>query len=86
METTYRVEFNQHQQCFHFADHSDEANTNGWVTVIENCTDLEYLVFKAYYNRITQERITLEYLLQCVSEVESFMNKLIEYGLVVSYS
>jgi hypothetical protein len=45
METNYRLEFNEKQQQFHMDTGSHEANTFGWVTIAEKCTDLEHVVF-----------------------------------------
>jgi hypothetical protein len=82
MEKTYRLEFNEKQQKFHLTE-TPEGNTHEWVTIFEHCTNLEFEVYKAYINRIPQEKYTEEYLLKCASEIHVFMLNLVEANLHV---
>ena len=88
METikTYRLEYNENQMYFHLDDYTHEPNTNGWFTIAEHCTDIEFQIFNAYLNRIKNGRIVFEkeYLLKSISEVTIFLKNLAEYGLIIT--
>lgn len=74
----YRLSFNENQQTLHFT----QEDETGWVTIFENCTELEFKVFEAYVNRVHKE-LTKEYLLECSAEVKVFMKNILEAGLVI---
>lgn len=88
METTYkfRLEFNEKQQKFHHDNYTHEADTFGWFTIMDECSDIEFKVYEAFVNRIPNKKLTKEYLLKCATEVKGFTNNLLEYGLVVGRS
>jgi len=73
METTYRLEFNEKQQKFHLGDSTHKPKTFGWVTVIDSCTNAEYLIFIAFAYRIKKRKVTLKYLIQCLKELGNFI-------------
>ena len=89
MEATqvlYRLEFNEEQQVFHMemlSPYAKEANTHGWFTITEYCSDIEFNIFEAYVNKTKHERLTKEFLLRCITEIAGFMNNLSEYNLVI---
>jgi len=83
MEPTYRLEFNEKQQFFHLDDYTHEENTFGWFTITEHCTDIEFMIFEAYVNRVKKDKLTKEYLLKCLSEVTAFIKNVMEYGLSI---
>jgi len=85
MESTYRVEFNEKQQCFHLDNYSHRENSFGWFTIFEHCTDLEFKIYEAYVNRIPKKRLTKEYLLKCASELKRFMINLLEYNISMKH-
>ncbi len=80
----YRLEFNEDQQAFHLDNFTHAENENGWVTIFNFCTDLEFKIYESYVNRIKQDKLTKEYLFKCAIELKGFMNNLIEYKLNIS--
>lgn len=44
----YRLEFSENQQSFHMAYLEDIPNTNGYITILDQCTEHEKELFKAY--------------------------------------
>jgi len=84
MERIFRLEFNEQQQVFHKDDYTHEQNTYGWFTIFEFCTNLEFVIYKSYVNRIKKDKLTKNYLLQCAVEVKSFMINLLEYNISIS--
>ena len=78
----YRLSFNENQQTLHLDNFTQEERTQGWVTIFENCTELEFKVFEAYVNRVPKE-LTKKYLLQCAADVKVFMKNILEAGLVI---
>lgn len=84
METTYRLEFNERQQHFHLDNYTHEADTHGWVTITEHCSDMEFHIFEAYVNRTKVVKLTTEYLLKSLSEIKGFMSNLMEYKLAIT--
>ena len=48
----YRLEFSEKQQCFHMEINSTEnENTNGYITVLNPCTNRQKNIFKAFLYR-----------------------------------
>lgn len=86
MENTFRLEFNEEQQNFHYNYYTGEEGANGWFTIFEHCTDIEVKVYEAFVNRTPNKKLTKEYLLKCAIEVKGFTKNLLEYGLVVGWS
>ena len=84
MENTYRLEFNEKQQMYHLDNYSHEENTFGWTTIINHCTDTEFMVFEAYVNIERPKNLTREYLVDCAKEVKKFTENLMEYELNIS--
>ena len=85
METTYRLEFNEKQQRFHLDNFTHTENTNGWVTIFDHCTDLEFRIYESYVNRIKKEKLTEKYLRQCTSELKGFISNLKEWSINISH-
>ena len=81
IEKNYRLEFNEIQQMFHLDDYSHVENSNGWFTIMDNCTDLYFRVFEAYVNRSPRKKLTKNYLLKCVNEFKHFVSNLSEYQI-----
>jgi len=73
MEKTYRLEFNEKQQCFHLDNFTHEEGTHGWFTIFEHCTDDEFKVYDAYVNLKPKKKLTKEYLLKCATEMKLFI-------------
>lgn len=84
MEKTYRLEFNEKQQHFHLDSYTHKENTNGWFTVFEHCTDLDFKIFESFINRVPKNKLTKEYVLKSSKEIKGFVDNLFEYGLMVS--
>jgi len=78
MEKTSRLEFNEKQQQFHLDNGTHEEYTHGWVTVFENCSDLEFHFFEAYLKTHFQKPYKKNHILKCAKEVCVLMNFLIE--------
>lgn len=86
METTYkfRLEFNEKQQQFHHDNYTHEADTFGWFTIMDECSDMEFHIFEAYVKRVKVGKLTKEYLLKCAEELKTFTSNLLDSSLVVS--
>jgi hypothetical protein len=85
MEIIYRLEFNEKQQRFHLNNLSNEKQANGWFTIFEHCSDIEFKVYEAFVNRISNKKLTRQYLLSCAFECKKFTSNLMEYNLCVSF-
>ena len=65
---TITLEFNENQQQFHHNDGSHELNTQGWVTIMENCTDEIGVNFTEYVEKLNgDKKLTLAFVKQCVA-------------------
>lgn len=85
MEKKYRLEFNEAQQSFHLDNYTHTEGTNGWFTIFEYCTDLEFKVYESFVNRkLEKKKLTKEYLLECAGEVKRFWNNLEEYKVEIN--
>lgn len=84
MERTFRLEFNEKQQHFHLDNFTHKANTHGWVTIMDSCTDFEFHVFEAYVNRKKKMVLTQKYLVECLKELQGFRTNLMEYKLAIT--
>lgn len=83
-EMDYRVEFNENKQHFHLSySRNHTENTNGYVTIIDKAADTQWRIFESFVNRTKRKKLTKEYVLNCVQEVEGFINNLSEYGLTI---
>lgn len=82
MNDTYRLEFNEKQQVFHLNEGTEKPH--GWITIFDHCTVTEYLIFDSYVGRIKKDKLDVEYLLKCKSEVEKFMTNIISNGLQIT--
>lgn len=84
MGIIYRLEFSEEQQLFHLANKKhQEPNTNGFATIIEDCSDLEFRVFESFVNRVKIKKITNEFLLQQLVELKGFYKNIHEYSIDV---
>ncbi len=89
METTYRLEFSEAQQWLRMDNGSHAPNTNGFVTIFDHCTDLEFKVFEAFTNRLNRmgkKKMTTKTLLKDAEEVVAFWKILLEYGISFDYN
>ena len=70
----YRLEFSEDQQQFHLEIvRRKPANTFGWVTIMENCTDIQFKILRTYVRNKNKKGVTLtnEFLWGCVSRINS---------------
>lgn len=78
----YRLEFSEEQQLFHLANKtSTPPNTNGWITINDNCSDLEFRIFESFVNRVKKNKLTNEFVKQQIVELKGFYNNLSEYSI-----
>lgn len=84
METSYSLEFNVNQQCFHFASKFDKPDTYGWFTITNSCTEKEFIVFECFLKRAKKENYSKEYILQSFSELNIFWNELLKNNIVIN--
>lgn len=80
----FRLEFNEERQRFHLDLFRNKENTNGFVTIVGKCTDVEFWIYESFVNRVPKDKLTKEYVLECVIEVNGFLKNLNEYGLVIT--
>jgi hypothetical protein len=81
---TYRLEFNEKTQNFHYDNGTHEENTFGWETITEHCTDFELMLFDAYINRKGEKKHTTKQLRQSVIEIKNFIYNLANYNLEIT--
>ena len=81
MDKLYRLEFNVKQQCFHFADETNMANTFGWFTVAEFMSEKEYKIYECFLKRNFKEKYSKEYILKSISELRVFWKELLDNNL-----
>ena len=85
MSRKYRLEFNEAQQSFHLNNYTHTEETNGWFTIFEYCTDLEFKVYESFVNRkLEKKKLTKDYLLECANEVKRFLDNLSEYKVEIN--
>lgn len=79
----YRLDFNEVKQEFYLGPKDIiEANTNGWVTVSNSITELEFKILGAYLNKTSKtNRQTVESLLVSIFEVSGFVKNLVDYNI-----
>ncbi len=79
-ENKYRLEFSEEQQSFHLAYYDDKRNTNGYITVLEECTEEEKNIVKEnvlkgknkFLSISEEHKITLK---EVVEEVKKLFNR-----------
>lgn len=87
----YRLEFSEEQQNFHLAVHDDPGeNTNGYYTILNNCSELQKDVFKAFLWRNEEEgvdgekkRYSLEEVREAAKELLGFLKNLEYYNCTI---
>ena len=87
----YRLEFSEDQQWLRMDNYSHPANTNGFITVKEKCTDTECHIFEAFLTRSNGKLLgdsKIKYLnvdvFEAVQELDTFLKTLSEYNLIIS--
>ena len=86
LETVYVLEFNEAQQNYHYNSGKREQGTNGWATVADKCTDVEFKVFESLVNaRLGDSKKTVKQLKAIFKEAKVFTKTLAEYGLQVGW-
>ena len=83
----WRIEFSEQQQWMRSERMNSlrEPDTNGFITVAVDCSDVQRRTFEAFYNRIKVKPLTNDYMRKSWTEFESFMKNLDEYGLSIDY-
>ena len=81
LEITYPLYFNEKDRQLFLGELED---TEGWFVIFENCTKLEFTIYRAYINRTEKKKVTLEYLLKSADELKGFMDNLIFYNLNIN--
>jgi hypothetical protein len=86
MEMIYRIEYSEQQGCFHqewLKGRVHEANTNGWVTIIEKCNDEHSMLFDWYLEAIyfqnisrADRKLTLKEVKSAYKDFSAFLNEL----------
>ncbi len=82
----FTLEFKEKSErgyCWHHNNGTHQPNTNGYITVIENCTKAEAYQFECFVNKSKQE-LTNEYILQCVKELNQFKKNLVEFNMEIT--
>ena len=81
MEKNYRLEFNQEQQHFRLDNYTHEEYTNGWITVFEFCTDLEFKFLKSYIEVHAKGKLTENDVLGLSNQARALMVNLTRKSL-----
>ena len=86
----YRLEFSEEQQWLRLDNYSHEPNTEGFITIKESCSQIEYNVFEAFLtktNGLTIENSNIKYrsgdILEAQQELDFFLKSLGEYNLSI---
>lgn len=66
------LQFNQKEQSFHWGI---DKNSPEWITIIENCSERESCILKAYANT-KSNNLTIDFLKKCVDELRTFRDNL----------
>jgi hypothetical protein len=71
----FRIEFNPEKQAFHHEKYKSlrPENELGWFTIIDCCSDQEWIIFKHYVDTKKKGKITVEFLLQCLKECKELV-------------
>lgn len=77
----YRLEFNEEQQQYHLDNYTHEENTHGWFTIIEHCSNEEFIIYDCYVKSKNQKKLTNEFLHKCLSEIILFLEQLHKHEL-----
>ena len=87
---SYRLEFSEEQQWLRLDNYSQKENTDGFLTIKEKCSDLEFKIFEAFLTRTDGLNIKdskIKYrnvdLLEAIQEIDVFVKSLNEYNLVI---
>lgn len=80
MEKTYRLEFSEKQQCFHLGDVNHKENTNGYVTIKDNCTESEHEIFMCFLYEYRKQKLTYKFVIMKLCELMIFWEELIDHG------
>ncbi|UII21582.1 hypothetical protein [Fulvivirga ligni] len=87
----YRLEFSEEQQWLRMDNYSHDANTKGFITLKERCTDTEYKIFQAFLTRRDGKLLKdskFNYrnadVLEAIEQLETFLQNLSKYNLSIS--
>ena len=83
-EFVFRLEFNESSQQFHMDNYSHEANTYGWKTIMNECSDYQFYLIESFVNRVPNDKLTVTYIKQCIKELGGFINNLSQYQLQIN--
>ena len=83
--TTFRVEFNEKTQKFHhaYAHQQTKPNTNGWRTVMDRCTDDEFVIVIAFLRRRNNKKMTIDYIIKSIDELKQFYTNIRNAGFSI---
>tara|TARA_R110002051_G_C8412427_1_gene450378 strand:+ start:150 stop:428 length:279 start_codon:yes stop_codon:yes gene_type:complete len=86
----YRLEFSEQQQWLRLDNYTHKENTDGFLTIKEECSDLEFKIFEAFLTRTDGLNINdseIKYrnvdLLEAIEEITIFIKSLDEYNLAI---
>ncbi|MDT8413596.1 MAG: hypothetical protein RQ875_14110 [Vicingaceae bacterium] len=86
----YRLEFSEEQQWLRLDNYTNEANTYGFITIMEKCTDMECHIFEAFLTKTngeTLENSSIKYrnadVLEAKQELDFFLESLRQYELEI---
>lgn len=83
MENRYRLEFSETQQQFHLDNRNHEPNSYGWVTIADNCSDIEFEALQSYMNIYPVKRLSEKHIRKCLAEVSRFILRLTDFNLSI---
>lgn len=86
----YRLEFSEDKQWLRLDNYSHTPNIDGFITIMEKCTDTEYHIFEAFLTRsdgklLRESKIKYRNVdvLEAVQELKIFIKSLSEYNLTI---
>ena len=88
----YRLEFSEEQQCFHMELLTiDNENTNGYMTVMNPCSEFQKNILKSFLYRNEENGINGPYkvkyrivdVLEAVDEIKGLIKNLRAYSIII---
>ena len=81
LDSLYKLEFSEEQQMFHMNSDRHAMDSNGYVTILDNCTTEELQLLEAYLAIHPKRKKTVSHILKCIDEIVLFHKALAEENL-----
>lgn len=82
MEKLFTLEFSEKQNVFHHNYGEQKENTNGFITIYENCSDLESIMFQQFLDSLDVKHLCKKYIIRKSIQFADFINELKRSGII----